>query len=61
MLEFSDGTSFTVKNAVVVKVNQFGTWFVQYPTTFHNVVFRNGKKKAKLSEKQMNEDWAREA
>ncbi len=54
---FSDGTEFTVKNQMVIKQNQYGTVFAQYPTTFHKVVFSDGSKKAKQSEKQMNELW----
>jgi transposase-like protein len=57
---FSDNTSFVVHNQAVWSMNYFGTTYVRYPTTFHNVVFKDGKKKAKLSEKQMNEQWAKE-
>jgi hypothetical protein len=57
--EFSDGTSFTVRNKVVYKWSARGTSFVQYPTTFHEVKFPDGKVKAMRSEKQMNTEWVK--
>jgi len=57
---FSDGTQFTVRNKVVYKMNERGKTFVQFPTTFHDITWADGKKSKMLSEKQMNEDWAKQ-
>jgi len=56
---FGDGTQFTVRNKVVYKMSMRGTDFVQFPTTFHRVVWPDGKRSAMVPEKQMNEDWAK--
>jgi hypothetical protein len=53
--QFKDGSSFTVTNKVVVKVNYHGTWFNQFPTTFHNVILPDGSKMKQPSEKRMIE------
>jgi len=53
--QFKDGSSFTVTNKVVVKVNFHGTWFNQFPTTFHNVILPDGSKMKQPSEKRMIE------
>lgn len=55
---FSDGTGFEVENQAVFKTNYCGTDYVQFPTVFHRVKFKNGTVKAILSEKEMNEVWA---
>jgi len=57
--EFYDGTRFTVRNKAVYHYNYNGSDYVQFPTTFHQVLWPDGKKSAMLSEKQMNEDWAK--
>ena len=57
-LFFKDGSAFTIKNQIIMKSNQHGTVFVQYPSTFHDVVFPDGTKKAKQSEQEMNEKFA---
>ena len=57
---FSDGTSFEVENQAVFKVNYCGTQYVQFPTIFHKVKFKNGTVKSMQSEKEMNEVWALE-
>jgi len=57
-VSFNDGTSFEVRNKAVMK----WSWpkpFYQFPTTFHNVVFPDGKKKKMVPEKAMNTDWAK--
>jgi len=57
--EFADGSAFMVRNKVVTKVNHYGTWFRQYPTTFHNVTVPGGKKLSTLpSEENMVKVWA---
>jgi hypothetical protein len=55
---FHDGTQFTVRNKVVYKMSMGGNDFVQFPTTFHNVLWPDGKKISMVPEKQMNEEWA---
>lgn len=57
-VEFKDGSGFTVVNKVVTKVNFHGTWFHQFPTTFHNVVMPDGSKMKQPSEKRMIEVFA---
>ena len=56
---FSDGTQFTVRNKVVYKYSYRGTDYVQFPTTFHQVLWPDGKRSAMVPEKQMNEEWAK--
>lgn len=56
---FADGTQFTVRNKAVYHYNYRGSDYIQFPTTFHQVVWPDGKKSSMLSEKQMNEDWAK--
>ncbi len=58
-IEFSDGSKFEVRNKVVFKINRYHTMFAQFPTTFHQVHFPDGTKRAKQSEKQMNEVWVK--
>jgi len=55
--KFNDGTSFVVRNKVVMKYTAMQQQFLQFPTTFHNVVFPDGSKKAMQSEEQMHKDW----
>ncbi len=53
---FSDHSSFQVRNQVVWK--HLNYMFPQFPTTFHQVKFRNGKTTAMVPEKEMVENWA---
>lgn len=55
--EFDDGSGFTVLNQMVLKTSPRGLLFAQFPTTFHLVKSSDGTTRAKLSEKQMNEEW----
>jgi hypothetical protein len=57
--DFNDGTGFTVRNKAVWKSFQWGSDFMQFPTTFHNVIFPDGKKQSMVPEKEMNEVWAK--
>jgi hypothetical protein len=57
LFDFTDGTEFTVRNKMVRKWNYSGV-FYQFPTTFHDVKFPDGKVRAMLSEQEMNQDWA---
>lgn len=57
--EFEDGSSFIVRNKTVWKVSQLGRPFLQFPTTFHNVIFPDGSKMTgSASEKRMIETFA---
>jgi hypothetical protein len=58
-INFADGSSFEVRNQVVFKRSQYGKWFTQYPTTFHNVTLPNGSKMGQPSEERMNEIFAK--
>lgn len=53
-MEFTDGSRFTVKNAVVYVVNSHGTRFNRFPLTFHDVVMPDGSKMKAPSEERMN-------
>ena len=55
--KFKDNTSFVVRNKVVMKYTAMQQQFLQFPTTFHDVVFPDGSKKAMQSEEQMHKDW----
>ena len=57
--DFEDGTGFTVRNKVVMKWTFIGEQFLQFPTTFHDVTFPDGSKKAMLSEEEMHKLWAK--
>lgn len=61
--EFNDGSRFTVKSQVVSVYNsrarsQATTYFVRFPTTFHNVTMPDGKKYGGRSELEMVRDFA---
>lgn len=58
--KFSDGTSFQTRNDITLNVSPRGLIFNQFPITFHNVIFKNGKAVKFVSEKAMNEVWAKE-
>jgi hypothetical protein len=61
--EFTDGTMFTVKNKVVrnARYSDGGyNFFYQYPTTFHDVRFLDGKVKSMVPEAAMVNGWSRE-
>lgn len=59
--EFEDGTKFRVDNQAVWKMTYRGKPFYQFPTTFHDVRFKNGTVKSMVPEQAMNEVWAKEA
>jgi len=54
---FKDKSSFGVKNQIVSVVNQFGTFFSRYPTTFHDVIV-NGTKMQTPSEMKIYKEFA---
>jgi hypothetical protein len=61
--DFTDGTMFTVKNKVVrnARYSTEGyTFFYQYPTTFHDVRFLDGKVKSMVPEASMVGLWSQE-
>jgi len=56
---FADGSSFVVRNKTVYKVSNKGTWFAQFPTTFHFVKMPDGTKmKGTASERRMHREFA---
>ncbi len=57
-IAFEDGSQFTVATKVVYKYTMYGKPFVQYPTTFHDVVMPDGSKMGQPSEQRMNEIFA---
>jgi hypothetical protein len=48
--KFEDGSRFSIRNSIVPKVSNKGTYFYTYPTTFHNAVLANGEKVANPNE-----------
>jgi hypothetical protein len=56
VFKFDDGTGFTVKNKAVRLWNTRRA-VEQFPTTFHNAIFSNGKIEKFVSEQDMNERW----
>lgn len=58
--KFKDGSSFIVRNQLV----SVWVWdrepYVRFPTTFHDIVFANGRKVKHDSEEFMNTVWAKE-
>lgn len=54
---FTDGSYFEVNNKVVNKSNHLGTYFQQYPTTFHDVTFADGTKMKTPSEEKMIKEF----
>ncbi len=52
---FKGGSCFTIQNAVVHHVNQHGTWYAQFPSTFHNVVLSDGTRMKAASEAKMKQ------
>ena len=56
---FTDGSSFVVRNKVVYKTSFHGRNFAQYPTTFHHVTMPDGKAMSQPSEERMNEVFAK--
>lgn len=58
-VSFADGSSFVVRNQVVIKRNSYGTFFNQFPTTFHNVTLPDGRPMGTPSEERMNTVFAK--
>jgi len=56
---FADGSRFVVRNQTVGKMSPQGTFFYQFPTTFHNVVLPNGKPMSEPSEERMQKVFAK--
>lgn len=54
---FEDGASFYVINKAVYVMNQAGTQFMRFPTTFHDVKMSDGTKMKMPSEEKMNLSW----
>lgn len=56
--KFEDGTGFNVRNKAVMVFNGWSDSFFRFPTTFHDVVFPDGKKRKMLSQEEMNKEWS---
>lgn len=59
VFKFKDGSGFRISNDVVFVVNNYGTRFYRFPLTFHDVVLPGGKRMKGVSERSMNEVWAK--
>lgn len=58
-ITFEDGSHITVRNKTVGKCSSTGTWFNQYPTTFHFVTFADGTRmKGTCSERRVRKEFA---
>ena len=55
--EFADDTKFRVHNKIVFVMNEQGTLFNRFPTTFHDITDSSGKVYRMKSEKWMNEKF----
>lgn len=55
---FADKSCFMVQNSVVHHVNSYGTWYAQFPTTFHNVLLSDGTTMKQPSEAKMKRLFA---
>lgn len=55
---FNDGSSFRLRNEVVFVVNNHGTEFNRFPTTFHDVVLPGGQPMPSPSEERMHTVFA---
>lgn len=60
-VRFTDGASFRLRNAVVFVVNQYGTSFHRFPTTFHDVILPGGAAMPSPSEERMHTVFAQAA
>lgn len=58
-IEFNDGSSFEAHNQAVFSCSVYGTPFNRFPTTFRAVHGRNGQLIGSMSEKAMNERFAK--
>jgi hypothetical protein len=56
-VEFSDGSRFVMFSKIVTRVSYKGTWFHQYPTTFHNIFPVGDKQRSMMAEQEMLE-WS---
>ncbi len=54
-LSFGDGASFEARTQAVFSYSQYGTPFMRYPLTFHDVRMPDGSLMEQPSEKKMNE------
>lgn len=52
-VKFADGSSFMVRNKVIINRSHTGKSFYQFPTTFHDVVLPDGKTLEAPSEEKM--------
>jgi hypothetical protein len=57
-ISFDDGSSFEARTQAVMSFSEYGTAFMRYPLTFHDVEMPDGSSMKRPSEKKMNEDFA---
>lgn len=50
IFKFEDGSRFSIRNQIVSKISNKGTYFYAYPTTFHNAFLPDGSRIAQPSE-----------
>lgn len=50
IFKFDDGSRFSIRNQIVSKISNKGTYFYAYPTTFHNAFLPDGSRIAQPSE-----------
>lgn len=59
VVNFADGSSFNVRNQIVLKRSTYGKLFAAFPTTFHDVVLPNKERMGQPSEERMNTIFAK--
>jgi len=57
VFKWNDGRGFQVRTKIVTVVNERGTWFARYPTTFHDVVLKGGVPMKSPSEKKLQTEF----
>ena len=60
-ISFEDGAQFDARSQAVMSFSQYGTPFMRYPLTFHDVKLGDGSLMSRPSEQKMNEEFARVA
>lgn len=60
-ISFEDGARFDARSQAVMSFSQYGTPFMRYPLTFHNVKLGDGSPMSRPSEQKMNEEFTKAA
>jgi hypothetical protein len=58
-ISFKDGARFDVRSQAVMSFSIYGTPFMRFPLTFHNVQLGDGSLISRPSEKKMNEEFTK--